>query len=231
MASGTNISVDTEKMSVRYMWTIIAFGAAAVLAAQPAVETIPASRPALQAVPAAPAPQPRAAEALQAAYSAPIVAPAAEPQPVVSEPIMAQVADKVLLGMLDSRVWAERFNVFGFGGVLGTIASHCELRQRDGARLTFVLDSRHAAFFDNSHVQRIQEQLCGYFEQPLTASIDVGQPQAETPYARRERLRAEQLAAARSAILADPNIRLLQESFGAQLDETSIEPINDQAKQ
>src|SRR5690606_17809797 len=171
-----------------------------------------------QAVSSSPAVQPRAAEALQAAYAAaPVVPETVVPEPSAPETVVAEIAplaDKVLLGMLDGRVWAERFNVFGFGGVLGTIASHCELRQRAGARLTFVLDSRHAAFFDNSHVQRIQEQLCGYFAQALTVSIDVGQPQAETPHARREHLRAERLAAARAAILADPNIHLLQEKIG-----------------
>ena len=49
--------------------------AAAALAAQPAVETMPASRPVLQAVSSSPAAQPRAAEALQAAYAAAPVAP------------------------------------------------------------------------------------------------------------------------------------------------------------
>jgi DNA polymerase-3 subunit gamma/tau len=186
--------------------------AAAALAAQ-SVEPAPAVRPALQAVPARPA----------------VVAPApVVVEPVVAEPATAPASGRVLLGALDTLVWAEQFHAFGFGGVLGTIASHCELRRREGTRLEFVLDSRHAAFFDDSHAQRIQEQLRTYFEQPLTAAISVGEPQAETPFARRARLRAQRLAAAKAAILADPNIRLLQDSFGAQLDESTIEPLRDQ---
>lgn len=142
-------------------------------------------------------------------------------------PIQRTPGESLSFELLDSTTWTEQFNVFGFGGVLGTIASHCELQARDGLRLSMVLDNRHAAFFDDSHTQRMQEHLRQYFDTQLTLTVTVGATQAETPYLRRERLRQERLAAARENIVADVNVRLLQESFGARLDESSIEPVDE----
>lgn len=160
---------------------------------------------------------------LQAAVA---VAPVAESAPVVPAAIVTQSMPALAFEMLDSATWTERFNEFGFGGVLGTIASHCELRARDGLRLSMVLDDQHAAFFDDSHTQRMQEHLRQTFGAQLTLAVSVGRPHSETPYQRRDRLRQERLAAARASIAADANVRLLLDGFGAQLDAASIEPVN-----
>jgi len=201
---------------------IAPIGQAAAALVSRAVESAPNQsqpqpRVALHAVPT-PAPAEALSPQPQITAPAPIaVEPVAVPTVVVEEA-------PISFDQFDNAVWAERFNVFGFGGVLGTIASHCELRQRDGLRVSMVLDGGHAAFFDDSHVQRIQEQLRDYFSVALLLNVEIGPTQAETPAQRRDRLRRERLEAARQAILTDPNIHLLQEGFGALLDEASIEP-------
>ncbi|HSB97877.1 MAG TPA: DNA polymerase III subunit gamma/tau, partial [Spongiibacteraceae bacterium] len=128
----------------------------------------------------------------------------------------------------DNEVWITRFAEFGIGGVIGTIAAHCCLQQADNSQLYFVLDQRHASFFDQAHVSRITEQLSRVFGAPVQAIIETGTPQLETPAAYRERQRQLRLATARQTITDDPNVRLLQEVFGAVLEENSIEPLDNQ---
>jgi DNA polymerase-3 subunit gamma/tau len=182
----------------------------ASVAARAPEQTATPARALLQAVPS------RAAEVVAVAQPAAVSAAAV----VKAEPIA--------LEQLNNSVWSECFPQFGLGGVLGTIASHCELRHLDGLNVEMVLDQRHAAVFDEMHTQRLQEHLRNYFGgAALKLRIDIGQPQAETPFMRRDRIRLERRAAAHAAIVADANIRLLQEGFGAVLDETSIEPLDD----
>jgi DNA polymerase-3 subunit gamma/tau len=141
----------------------------------------------------------------------------------------------LLLATFDNAVWTARFAEFGIGGVIGTIAAHCCLlppadsdgRSADNRSLRFVLDRGHASFFDGAHTQRIVELLGRAFGEPVQAVIEIGEPPLETPAAYRERQRQLRLAAARQSLVDDPNIRLLQDTFGAVLDDGSIEPLDE----
>ncbi len=161
-------------------------------------------------------------------------APAAAIKPVLSvvpsvksvaQP--ATVAAEIALNNFDNALWIARFAEFGIGGVVGTIASHCCLVERSDDRLHFVLDEKHASFFDPAHTQRITDQLSRVLNTLVRVQIAVGAPPLETPAAQRERLRAERLALARQLIESDPNVRMLQQEFGAALDENSIQPRDD----
>jgi DNA polymerase-3 subunit gamma/tau len=183
---------------------------AAALAVAPAVVAAP--KPVLHAVPTrveTPLPTP-----------VPVVESAPQPAP---KPTAAAIA----LEAFDNAMWTTRFAEFGVGGVVGTIAAHCGFVQRDGVTLRFILDKQHASFFDPTHTQRLTDQLSRVFAAELRVDISVGDPAVETPAAYRERIRLERLAQARQLIADDANIKLLQDAFGAELDENSIEPVDD----
>ena len=192
---------------------------AAPVAARPqrttaAVAQLPVSspKPILRAV-ETPAPQPA------------VVAVAAPAQP---SPAKIEAAVPLVLEQFDNTMWITRFAQFGIGGVLGNIAANCCLQSRAAEHLLFTLDQQHASFFDATHTQRLTEQLSRVFAQPIRIEITVGVPSLETPAAHRERLRLERLAHARQLVIDDPNVQLLQQTFGAALDENSIEPLDDQ---
>jgi DNA polymerase-3 subunit gamma/tau len=156
------------------------------------------------------------------------------PKPLLSVVPSAQLitpsvpsAAELALNDFDNALWTARFAEFGIGGVVGTIASHCCLVERNGEQLHFMLDEKHASFFDPAHTQRITDQLCRVFNSVVRVNIAVGTPQLETPAVCRERLRAERLAHARQLIENDPNVCLLQQEFGAILDANSIQPRDD----
>jgi DNA polymerase-3 subunit gamma/tau len=137
------------------------------------------------------------------------------------------IAAPLVLEQLDNAMWIERFADFGIGGVLGNIAANCCLDARSDTHLLFTLDRQHASFFDTAHTQRLTEQFSRVFAQSIRIEITVGDPQIETPAAYRERLRQQRLAHARQLIHDDPNVQMLQETFGATIDENSIEPLED----
>jgi DNA polymerase-3 subunit gamma/tau len=204
------------------------------VAAQPmaAVQSVAAVQPAVaaqSAVASPPVAPSSAAEPARAAAAAPT--PAARPAVSALPPLQLQG--------FDNTVWTTRFAEFGIGGVIGTIAAHCCVapgdaapadsrgRSTDNRSLHFVLDRKHASFFDEAHTQRIVELLGRAFGEPVQAVIEIGEPQLETPAAYRERQRQLRLEAARQALIDDPNIRLLQDTFGAVLEECSIEPLDE----
>lgn len=212
---------------------------AAALASAPVAAAMPAPvipKPALHAVPAPRAETPVSAPAepapIQPAIQRqPLAEGLAKPAPVQSlelapaQPAAQQQA--IALDQFDNLVWTTRFAEFGIGGVVGTIAANCCLVERVGSTLQFVLNKQHASFFDPTYTQRITDQLSRVFATAVRVDFSVGEPIAETPAAYRERIRLERLAQARQLIAEDANVRLLQESFGAALDESSIEPVDD----
>jgi DNA polymerase-3 subunit gamma/tau len=209
---------------------------AAPVAAQSAA--VPAAVPPIDE-PAPPAPRPIAEpvaaprESAPAPVPAPAIAALPAAVPAAPPPAAAVALEPLQLRTFDNAVWTARFAEFGIGGVIGTIAAHCCLMPpADGATgnggvLQFILDRGHASFFDGAHTQRIVELLGRAFGEPVQAVIEVGEPSLETPAAYRERQRLLRLAAARQALVEDPNVRLLQDTFGAVLEDGSIEPLDE----
>lgn len=204
-----------------------AIAATSVAASSPAPTPVVAAipKPILHAVsattPPAPVPEPIREAAPTIVQQVPVPTPSAPAPSVVSPPAA------IALDSFDNLIWTTRFAEFGIGGVVGTIAAHCGFIQREGNSLRFVLDQQHASFFDPSHTQRVTDQLNRVFATELRIDITVGEPGVETPAAYRERIRLERLAQARQLIAEDANVRLLREAFGAELDENSIEPVDD----
>lgn len=201
-------------------------------AGQAALQAVPAPRrtgPELALVekprpPAEPAPVPAPApkSELVPAPNRPEPAPAPEP---------AAAAAPLVVEALDNTVWTTRFAEFGIGGVLGTIAAHCCLQEVAGDRLQFVLDREHASFYDAEHGRRLQEALGRRLGRPVAVEVAVGEPAADTPARWRERQRQQRLSAARAELAEDPNVQWLRDSLGAQLDEASIEPVDESGTQ
>ncbi|MDB6061209.1 MAG: polymerase subunit gamma/tau [Verrucomicrobiaceae bacterium] len=214
--------------------------ALAAASAEPAKLALPAAAPARVEPPS---PVPASVTNLKAVAPMPSapspVAPTPRPTPLSQQtpaptpavtqlPATAVIETRpIALDAFDNVLWTSRFPEFGVGGVVGTIAAHCCLMQRDGATLHFVLSNQHASFFDPTHTQRLTDQLSRVFATTVRVEITVGETTAETPSAYRERIRAERLTHARQLLADDANIHLLRESFGAELDENSIEPVDD----
>lgn len=211
---------------------------------------IPVTSPAAQQPPAAasaiPAPEeaPQAAKKPEAAAPAvaattpkvaPVVNPLTDSAPAVPEsPATAQPAsaaspavntEPLTLASLTPAIWLHRFDDLGFGGVVGSIASHCILQQVEGDKLLLVLDQDNATLFNENHSDRIQAHLSVTLNAPIKLLIEQRAVTSETPAALRKRLQIERKQKALSDMQADPTVQALLQDFGGVLDTESVVPV------
>lgn len=121
-----------------------------------------------------------------------------------------------------AETWPLVFPQLTLTGVTRSIASHCALQQVEGSRCQLLLDTRHAALFNDEHRRRIEQSLTDYFGTALQVTIDIGAPSSETPAARRLRLEDERKLAAVRDFTHDPAVQALVERFGAEILYDSI---------
>ena len=145
-------------------------------------------------------------------------------QAAASADSIVSPAGGVTLDALIIGNWWQLLELLGLTGMMYNIATHCEVRQRSGNDLEFVLDSGHAALFNDSHSDKLRLALQNYFGHPLTVAVVLGKPTAETPAMRLKRLAQARQAEAVVAIETDPQLQALIARFDGELDHSSIHP-------
>jgi DNA polymerase-3 subunit gamma/tau len=129
--------------------------------------------------------------------------------------------------MLDSLTpdsWSQLLESLCLKGIVYNIAAHCELRNRAGDQLQFVLDEAHAALFNDSHCDKLRMALGNYFGHAVAVSITSGELRGETPAKRLARLAGVRQAEAVVAIESDLQLQALIARFDGELDQSSILP-------
>lgn len=122
--------------------------------------------------------------------------------------------------------WPELFQALPIQGVLRLIASNLQCVKVDTQMLVFKLDEISSATFNKEHINQLAEALTAFFGSEIAVEINIAaldQADGETPSQRRNRLRAERRQAAMDDLKQDPIVLNLQQAFGAQIKEDSIE--------
>lgn len=138
--------------------------------------------------------------------------------------------ERVAWEQLDAVRWREQFGSFDLPGMLGSIASHCQIVSKAADKIEFCIDQQNAALLNPRHIERLGECLTAYFERPLQVTIELGQVADETPASYRNRLLQARLAHARQALLADPLVQQMMSEFDGALEEGSVELPSTQEK-
>jgi DNA polymerase-3 subunit gamma/tau len=133
-------------------------------------------------------------------------------------------SEQFALDDLIAENWYQLLELLGLAGIVYNIASHCELHQRTGDALHFVLDNAHAALFNDSHGDKLGLALGNYFGYPVAATITPGTVNGETPAMRTARMIEQRQAEAVVAIEGDPQLQALIARFDGELDQSSIHP-------
>ncbi|WP_257253973.1 MULTISPECIES: DNA polymerase III subunit gamma/tau [unclassified Endozoicomonas] len=160
-----------------------------------------------------------------------VIQPAPESAMVEEEPVQGLAPEeRISFADLNVQSWVPVFRSLPLGGVTRTIASHCEYVGHSAGRVDLRLDSGRSTLYNDTHRQRVEKALSDYFDQPLRVQVEIGQVQAETPAAWRERKMAERMAAARASILNDQHVQSLINEFSAVVIEDSIQPVGNVIK-
>jgi DNA polymerase-3 subunit gamma/tau len=135
-----------------------------------------------------------------------------------------EIRNHISLADLTQESWHQLLELLGITGIVYNIASHCELQGREGNTLNFVLDSTHAALFNQGHSDKLGSALGNYFGESVSAIVTPGNVCTETPAMRLARLARERQEEAIDAIEGDPQLQSLIARFDGRLDRSSIQP-------
>src|SRR5579872_903685 len=120
--------------------------------------------------------------------------------------------------------WVQLIETLELRGTAQKLAAHCVYRRREGSTLYLEISATHQHMATDQLQGRLEEALSKRFNETLKVRIQAGEGALETPAKLDEKREAERVAAARAALAADPNMRALMETFGAQINPEHVKP-------
>jgi DNA polymerase-3 subunit gamma/tau len=125
--------------------------------------------------------------------------------------------------------WSELVRSMEISGAGKLLASNCNLIRRQQNVLHLCLDKKSETLLTKSTEAALTRALCAHFDEALRLDITIGENGSATPIQEEARRVDEKYEAARASIEADPNVKALQDMFGAELNPDSIEPVQNES--
>ncbi len=147
----------------------------------------------------------------------------AAPAPPVAKAAPKSVSDT--LNWQDPE-WNVLINQLNLSGANKLLASNCAYLRRENSTLHFNLDSRSQSLLTESRQKALAAAVSERFGEALRVEISIAESASETPIQEEARLVDEKMEAARASLESDPNVKALQDMFGAQINPDSIEPVH-----
>jgi DNA polymerase-3 subunit gamma/tau len=119
--------------------------------------------------------------------------------------------------------WSALVHELNLSGANKLLASNCAYLKREDGSLYFHLDSRSQSLLTKSRQKALAEAVSERFGETLRVEISIEESAPETPIQEEARRVDEKIEAARASLESDPNVKALQDMFGAQLNPDSIE--------
>ena len=120
--------------------------------------------------------------------------------------------------------WNSLVESLGLKGAAQQLAANCVYRRREGATLYLEIDAAHQQMVTGQLQGRLEEALSRHYGETLKVRIQAGEGVLVTPAKLDQQREADKLAAARSAIASDPNVRELCDAFGTQVNQELVKP-------
>ncbi len=108
------------------------------------------------------------------------------------------------------------------GGVAKMIAEHSMPVSFSDSAIMLVLSREHDTLLNDAQVQNLQRGLSEVAGKNVSVSVEVGEPNAETPAQRKVRQRAERQAEAEAAMREDATVQSLLADFDGKLEEVHL---------
>ncbi|MDH3267042.1 MAG: DNA polymerase III subunit gamma/tau, partial [Gammaproteobacteria bacterium] len=127
--------------------------------------------------------------------------------------------------------WSELIKLLEISGAGKLLANNCAFVKRQQDVLHLCLDGKSETLLTKSTEAALTRALSNHYGESLRLDIAVGETESVTPIQEEARRVDAQYEAARASIEADPNVKALQDMFGAELNPESIEPVQNQPSQ
>jgi DNA polymerase-3 subunit gamma/tau len=121
--------------------------------------------------------------------------------------------------------WAELVEGAEVRGGARQLADHCELASASETRIELILAAEKETLNTQQIRSRLESAIGQYLGRRITLVITPGDPPRPTPAERRAANENARMRGAREAMEQDPNVKAVQDAFGAVLEADSIQPI------
>lgn len=124
-----------------------------------------------------------------------------------------------------SSYWFGLFDRLKLNGILSTVVSNFALTRKEDNRWLFHLDDSCAAFFNETHIRRVEEAISSVLGKEISIDVDVRPNVSNTPAKHTAYVREQAQIHAEQDFNGDVHFLSLQEKFAAVVITGSIEPI------
>ncbi len=170
-----------------------------------------------------PAPPSSSSARIRTAAATPAPAPVSEaPRP--ADPTEAAAPEPASSAQFDGD-WRALVDRLKLGAMARMLAQNCDLIRFDGRQMLLAVPQEHKHLLDNVYQEKLRAALREHLGRQLQVRIEIAQGEVVTPARQIGQEKAERQAQAEAAILGDPFVRDLMESFGAQIVPASIKPV------
>jgi len=150
---------------------------------------------------------------------------AAPAAPEATAPPAPPVVEETKASYKPTSEWGAIVSGLGISGLLQQLADNAVMESNSGDHIELTLDKKFAQLHTREREAELHKALQQYFDKPaLKLVMNIGQPGSETPALARQRETDEKQRAALDSIKNDPNVKALEESFGAVVNTGTIRP-------
>ena len=119
--------------------------------------------------------------------------------------------------------WHDVVTKLPLNGLLREIALNAVLQHRQAGEISLLVEPVHERVLNADRRQKLEAALTEHYGEAIKLDVVFGSPSEETPRARADRIKSEQHQALVDEVRANPVVKDVQQRFGAQLDENSIQ--------
>lgn len=123
----------------------------------------------------------------------------------------------------DDPDWGSLIATIKLPGAVRLLAGSCALLKREGNTVYLSIDPKSQSYLTRPRKEALANALSEMFGETLTIDISVGEAADETPLQEETRIADEKIEAAIASLESDPNVKTLQDMFGAELKTDSVE--------
>jgi DNA polymerase-3 subunit gamma/tau len=120
--------------------------------------------------------------------------------------------------------WNDTAAQLKLSGFARELASNSTLESNGNGVISLILEEACAGLLNKDRETQLRQALEDHLGSPVRLSVRVGKASSETLAKERNRMQDEKQQAAVQAIQDDPNVRAMQERFGARVNPNSIRP-------
>ena len=148
---------------------------------------------------------------------APVPTSSSAPAPVSAAPPMQPAAASTA-----PTEWRVRVERLSLGGLVRELAYNSVLEAQHGDKYILALDQAGAHLYSKDRAELLRQALAKDAGREVQLEFRTGATAGATPAQQKTREQEQKQQAAATAIAEDPNVKALQEQFGARIDPASI---------